>query len=181
MTNKLDQKGFTLIELMTVIVIVMIISLVSFPTYTNMMAHQRLNSAARTLLADIRGTREQAIKEGWQYGILFNSSQQYQVIKSTLPTFIQAVAAGGTVFNVVVTRNFTSSNLGYSQITMTVPVNMPVFQRSGMVSSWNSGTANYSSTTAPGQIQLTNSNGDSKIVCIDAMGYSHIINPTGNC
>jgi prepilin-type N-terminal cleavage/methylation domain-containing protein len=173
MTNRLDQKGFTLIEMMIVIAIMMIMSLIAFPAYTRMSAHNRLNSAARTLLADIRGTRELAIKEGWQYGILYNSATQYQVIRSAMPTFVDAVASGGTVFTVIVTRDLTSSNLGYWGVSIAVPVNMPVFQRSGTVSRWNSGTNGYSNA-APDPVQLTNGIGENRTVSVGVMGYSQI-------
>ena len=60
MTNKLDQKGFSVLELMIVISIIIIMTILAVPFYNNLTAHQRLNSAARTLLADIRGARELA-------------------------------------------------------------------------------------------------------------------------
>jgi prepilin-type N-terminal cleavage/methylation domain-containing protein len=174
MTERRNQRGLTLIEIMIVIAIMVIVSVISIPSYNRMSAHNRLNAAARTLLADIRGTREQAIKEGWQYGILVNDAKQYQIIRSTMPTFIQAVVSGGDVFTVVATKSFTSSSLGDLGVSMTVPVNLPVFQRNGAVSSWNSGTDTYSNGTAPDPVQLTNSVGETRTVSTNLMGYAQI-------
>jgi prepilin-type N-terminal cleavage/methylation domain-containing protein len=163
------QKGFTILELMIAVVIMSIVVVMALPTYSRFMAQKRLNAAARTLLADVRGARQLAIKEGFQYGILYNSATQYQVIKSVQPTFNQP-ASGTTV---VVTRDFLSTNYGFYGVTMTVPVNMPVFQRNGTVSKWNSGTSAYSSGK-PDDVTITNTNSETRSVAITTMGYSRI-------
>jgi Tfp pilus assembly protein FimT len=178
MDIKLGQKGYSFTELMTVIAIIMILTVLAIPSYNRLTAHQRLTSAARTLLADIRSTRELSIKEGWQYGIYYNSTTQYRVVKSPQPTFM----AGGTALSagtVVVTRDFSSRMMGYSGITLAVPANMPVFQRSGKVLTWTSGT-NYTSA-APNSVTLSNSYSEGSKVCLNTMGYSRITAPANSC
>lgn len=166
-----NQKGFSLIEMMVVVAIIGVLSVMAVPSYNKFIAHQRLNSAARTLLADYRATRAMAIRDGWQYGIWVTSTTQYEVVKTSQATILQGGAP-----TVIATRDFTSSNYNYYGITMSLPTWIPIFTQSGMVATWNVVTTpgSYSTATAPDDITLTSPYGENKTVKINAMGYSQI-------
>jgi prepilin-type N-terminal cleavage/methylation domain-containing protein len=167
-----NQKGFTLIEMMIALAIIGILSVMAVPSYNKFIAHQRLNSAARTLLADYRGTRAMAIRDGWQYGIWVQSSTMYQVVKAPRSTLLQ----GGGAPTVIATRDFTSSDYNFYGVTMSLPTWIPIFQQSGMVATWNVTTTPgiYSTATAPTDITLTSPYGETKTVTMNVMGYSQI-------
>jgi prepilin-type N-terminal cleavage/methylation domain-containing protein len=173
-----NKKGFTLIEVMVVVAIVGILSALAVPSFKKFTAHQNLNGAARELFSDVRGARVAAIKEGVQYGIYFPNATQFQLIKvanaPTYTSFAQAQAAALNPIYTVVT-NYDFNTLGYYGITMTLPVNMPVFQRTGAVSSVSSITATPGFlTSAPDNIILTNSYGESKTISVNTAGYTLI-------
>ncbi len=173
-----NQKGFTLVELMIVVVIIGILAALTVPSYNKFTAHQRLGGAARELFSDVRSARVTAIKEGVQYSINFPNSTQFQLIKALTPTyasFAPAVSAGVTPpFSVVTTYDLTA--LGYIGVTMTVPNILPVFQRTGTVSSVNVSNPLFPtfSTSAPPNIVLTNSYGETKAISINTAGYALI-------
>lgn len=172
-----NQRGFTIIEMMVVVVIIGIIAAMAIPSYNKFIAHQRLNGVARELFSDVRGARVAAIKEGVQYAINFKTSTQFEVIKALTPTyntFSEAVAAGlSTPFSVV--TNYDLVALGYYGVTMTVPTILPIFQRTGAVSSVDvSGGIPVFSPTAPPSYVLTNSYGETKSISINAAGYARI-------
>ncbi|MFI5304268.1 MAG: Tfp pilus assembly protein FimT/FimU [Nitrospiria bacterium] len=178
-----NNKGVTLIELMVVVAIIGILSALSIPSYNKFIAHQNLNAAARDLFSDMRSARVTAISQGVQYGIYYPSTSQFQVIKvinaPTYTSFVQAQAAAAgaglsTLYSVVSTYDF--GTLAYYGITMSVPVNTPVFQKTGAVSSATgmSGTAGSFSSVAPDTITLTNKYGEQKKVLVNTAGFVSI-------
>ncbi len=59
MQNK--HKGFTLIELMVTIAVLAIIAMLAAPSFTQIMAKQKLNSNSRELMATLSQARSQAV------------------------------------------------------------------------------------------------------------------------
>ena len=72
----LTGKGFTLIELLMVIVIIGLISAVSVPTFRGYMQIQKLNTAARDIVTNLRFARLKAVSEKNQWVVLFMIGQQ---------------------------------------------------------------------------------------------------------
>jgi prepilin-type N-terminal cleavage/methylation domain-containing protein len=66
------REGFTLIETLIVIVIVIILSAVAIPSFRNMIVSQRLQSVAFQIVQDLRETRENAILYQQDLNIYFN-------------------------------------------------------------------------------------------------------------
>lgn len=68
-----DNKGFSLIELMIVIVIVGILAGFGMPEYGRYVAKSRVRSAATELIQNMRMIRTMAIKENRTYIVTFNT------------------------------------------------------------------------------------------------------------
>jgi type IV fimbrial biogenesis protein FimT len=62
MKLKKNSRGFTLVELMIVVTVLIILAGVAIPSFKNMMASQRVKSASYELFASLMLTRSEAIK-----------------------------------------------------------------------------------------------------------------------
>jgi type II secretion system protein H len=72
-----SHKGFTLIELMTVIAIMGILAAIATPNFNTYMAQRRLNGAARVLYGDLAATRTQAITLNKWVALKIGNNHQY--------------------------------------------------------------------------------------------------------
>jgi len=84
--NKLHQNGFTLLELMLVIGILVIISTISQDFYGSFVSSTQLEDNAKTIIYDLRNTRDQAMngQDDRLWGIHFvNGASDYYEIFST--------------------------------------------------------------------------------------------------
>lgn len=69
-----NQKGFTLVELMVTIAVFAIIAAMAVPSFTKMMAQQRLNSTTRELATTLIQARSQAALLRREVTVTLNSS-----------------------------------------------------------------------------------------------------------
>jgi prepilin-type N-terminal cleavage/methylation domain-containing protein len=83
-------NGFSLIELLVVMAIVLIVTAISIPVIQNAMSGYKLKSTVLAVTGAIQGTRYRAIASGYKYTVVFDSTNlTYQV---------QSDPAGGTTF-----------------------------------------------------------------------------------
>lgn len=78
--RKTSVHGFTLIEMVFVIVIVLIMTAMTVPLVNSSMTTYRIHGAASAVSGSIQATRYQAIFNGYPFKIVFNSATlNYQV------------------------------------------------------------------------------------------------------
>ena len=68
------ESGFTLIELMVTIAIILIIASIAVPSYLSWLPRQRLKAAVVDLAANINSTKLNAIKENQDWAVVFNAA-----------------------------------------------------------------------------------------------------------
>jgi len=74
------EPGFTLIELIMIMVIGLILTLVSVPLITNVYQTFRVNAAISAVTGAIQTTRYQAISNGYPFRVVFSkANSNYQV------------------------------------------------------------------------------------------------------
>jgi Tfp pilus assembly protein FimT len=67
-------RGYTLIELVVVVGILIVMTMVGLPFFTAMMRNSRLDAGTRQIAQDIREARSKATQTGWEYKIVgFNA------------------------------------------------------------------------------------------------------------
>lgn len=67
-----NNNGFTLVELMIVVVLMAILAAIAAPAYQNYMTRSRLNGAARLVLADLASARMDAVKMNRRVQVYFD-------------------------------------------------------------------------------------------------------------
>lgn len=82
MLLKKKERGFTIIEVMIVMVIIGVIAAMSIGSFDRFIKRQKLKIEARDLISDLRLTRSYAVSHKDQYGIYFDlNNQQYVLFK----------------------------------------------------------------------------------------------------
>jgi len=72
--RQVGRKGYTLIELVTVVGIIIVLVMAAMPSFTLMMKNSQLDAAARQIATDLRDARSLATQTGWQYRLVgFNA------------------------------------------------------------------------------------------------------------
>ncbi|QSI34085.1 prepilin-type N-terminal cleavage/methylation domain-containing protein [Variovorax sp. RKNM96] len=102
------QKGFTLIEMMVVVSLVAILAALALPSFTTMIANQRVTSAAQELLTLLQFARAEGVYKRTQTtvtatGLTWQAKAGAQVLReATLSDAVSVVpgSAGGVTFDV---------------------------------------------------------------------------------
>lgn len=82
----LGSKGFTLIEIIIVLVLLAIVAAIALPTFQRLVVNSPLKTAARDLMAEFALQKEKAIAESRQYRIVLdvnNGSYDIQQCQNT--------------------------------------------------------------------------------------------------
>lgn len=75
-----SHKGFTLVEIMIVLVIMGIMAAIAVPNLKTYMAQRRLNGAVRQVFGDLMAARQRAITENRNIGVVFSSNNHSYTI-----------------------------------------------------------------------------------------------------
>ncbi len=74
-----DQRGFTLVELMIAVVIIIIVAGIGVPSAMDYIPRLRLKAAARQVTSDLMTVRMQAVKERCDVTVKFLDSKRYEI------------------------------------------------------------------------------------------------------
>ncbi len=135
-----SQSGFTVVELLTVIGIMMIITAIATPSFYYWLPTYRLSAGARQVSADLQLARMKAISQNTNYWLNFISGTQYQLEK------VAGTAESGP---------FTLPD--GIEVTNATPFNTSVFQSRGTASGAQ-------------MITLENDDDKQMVVCIKTVG-----------
>ena len=159
--TKRSERGFTVIELLTVVAIMLVITAIATPSFYYWLPTYRLSAGARQIAADLQLARMKAISQNTRYRLSFTAANIYEMQKDD----------GG--FDVAPGHGSVKLPEG---ITVTNGDPFTAFNTSEFQSR---GTA----ITEAGQfadIELTN--GDlNKAVCIELVGRVHIEESVAGC
>ena len=116
------KKGFTLVELMVTVSILVIIVMLAAPSFTNLLVKQNLNSNIRTLLATFSDARSQSILLRKDVTVILNNTNKNTEINYywsmegrgslVAPTTIPSIVfqSDGTLKNTTKNTKFTDTN-----------------------------------------------------------------------
>ena len=149
--KKQSQSGFTVVELITVIGIMLVITAIATPSFYYWLPTYRLSAGARQVSADLQLARMKAISQNTSYWLNFINGTQYQLEK------VADTAESGP---------FTLPS--GIEVTNVTPFNTSVFQ--------SRGTASGAQT-----ITLTNDDDKTLVVCIKTVGRVHIEESATDC
>ncbi|MFH1111578.1 MAG: GspH/FimT family pseudopilin [Patescibacteria group bacterium] len=78
----MKQHGFTILEIMVVIGIIVLLSLISVPLFREQQMSTELKANARAILADLRLAQQRTVAEQTTYLVkLYDSPSRYQLIR----------------------------------------------------------------------------------------------------
>ncbi|MFH1952082.1 MAG: GspH/FimT family pseudopilin [Pseudomonadota bacterium] len=140
------QSGFTLIEMMIVIGILVVIATIAIPSFMSLLPGMRLNGAARQVMGDLMAARMKAVKLNKNTQVFFDSNgYQYKICNDDADSGTTVYDGEGDVEN----RNIQTN---YHDVSFSSNVN-PSFSPRGTANSW-------------GTITLTNSESKQKKVVV---------------
>jgi len=74
------QEGFSLIEIITVLVVICVLAGTAIPVYIGMGPSIRLSGATRQIMSDLVWARMQAISQNNEYKVFFLDDHRYQIL-----------------------------------------------------------------------------------------------------
>jgi prepilin-type N-terminal cleavage/methylation domain-containing protein len=161
MSAQKKQKGFSLIEMMIVAVVVGIMATLAAGQFDKFFKQQRLKAAGRDLLSDLRLARSYAVSRRAQYGIYFDqNARRYILFKDVVNPSNYTYDVGDSVVKTVSLPGiFTLNNCTFSN-TAVIYLSTGSASSSGTVDIYNSELAKYVRAdvlASTGRVRLTQS------------------------
>ncbi|MCJ7459104.1 MAG: GspH/FimT family pseudopilin [candidate division Zixibacteria bacterium] len=155
------QKGFSLIEMMIVVVLVGVMSALAVGKFDKFFRQQRLKSAGRDLRSDLRLARSYAVSRRAQYGIYFDqNARQYVLFKDVVNPSNYTYDVGDSVVKTISLSSIFSLNNCTFPNTAVVYLSTGSGSSSGTVDIYNAELAKYvriDILASTGRVRLTQS------------------------
>lgn len=110
--NAQFPRGFTLIEFLTTISIIIILVAIGIPAFKDYQPDLQLSGTVRSLVSDLRYAQQMAITEQIEYGIYFLPlDKKYEIIRCGLvTTTIKTVSLPEEIKTFIIDQNFARNN-----------------------------------------------------------------------
>jgi prepilin-type N-terminal cleavage/methylation domain-containing protein len=95
--SRVKAAGFTMIELVLVLVVSLILTAMAIPTFSGAIASYELNGAVESAESAIQGTRYQAIMHGYQYEVTIDPTHNTFQVLSEIPPATSFSNVGSSV------------------------------------------------------------------------------------
>ncbi len=161
MLVKKNQKGFSFIEIMIVVVIIGVMATLAAGQFDIFFRQVRLKAAGKDLLSDLRLARSYAVARRAQYGIYFDqNASQYVLFKDVVNPSNYTYDSGDSVVKTVSLPTIFSLNNCTFPNTAVVYLSTGSASSSGTVDIYNSDLAKYIRTdvlASTGRVKLIQS------------------------
>jgi prepilin-type N-terminal cleavage/methylation domain-containing protein len=159
MSTQKKQKGFTLIELIIVVVVIGLMATLAAGQFDRFFRQQRLKAAGKDLLSNLRLARSYAVSRRAQYGIYFDqNARQYVLFKDVVNPSNYTYDAGDSVIKTVSLPGIFSLNNCTFPNTAVFYLSTGSASSSGTVDIYNSELAKYMRAdvlASTGRVRLT--------------------------
>jgi prepilin-type N-terminal cleavage/methylation domain-containing protein len=155
-----QARGFSLLELIFVIVIGLIMTVIAIPLVNNVTSYFRLRGAVSSVTGAIQSTRYQAIFQGCPYQVVFTAATQSYQIQNQCPV-------GGAFANVCVPATLAACPVPVSGSGTPVTLNADItltFSPGGKVSS----------ATSPMQMVITYGGKPPETITVSSYGSINV-------
>ncbi len=83
------QQGFTLLDIMLVLIIFVLLATLSLPSYGDLLSRNRLNAATVQVMSDLMLARKRALSQQHSVRVIFDSPQSYRIWNGSLRRFLR--------------------------------------------------------------------------------------------
>jgi prepilin-type N-terminal cleavage/methylation domain-containing protein len=111
-----NNKGFTMVEIMVIVVVIAIIAALTLPSFGNVMDRLKLKTAGRDIVSALRFARSAAVSQKDQFGVYFNQNARNFLIFKDIAnpaSFTFDLGADSVIKIIQLPKNV---NFGYTSI-----------------------------------------------------------------
>jgi len=159
MPTQRKQRGFSLIEMMIVVVLIGVMATLAVGTFDIFFRQQKLKAAGKDLISDLRLARSYAVSRRAQYGVYFDqNARQYVLFKDVVNPSNYTYDLGDSVVKTVTLANIFALNNCTFPNTAVVYLSTGSASSSGRVDIYNSDLIKYVRTdvlASTGRVRLT--------------------------